>query len=82
MIDIEQICKEIIRGEPAVKFPLKLAHGTWISDANGGHVIDIRGWGKLQYHEQGVDYAANIQDSFAIWVVETLNNEAIRRGLL
>jgi hypothetical protein len=78
---IEQIVATIIRGEQALKFPLKI-HTGWISDANGNHILDVRGWGYLQYHKDGNEAAAVLQDAIGDWVVETLNAEAKRKGLI
>lgn len=74
-MNIHEIVGTIIRGEQALRFPLKRDHGGWVSDANGNHVLDIRGWGRLQYHEDGEEAAAVVQDAIGDWVVETLNAE-------
>lgn len=71
-MDILQISRVIIRGEPAYQFPLKHESG-WVSDKSGSHVIDIRGWGMLSYHSEGEDAAGKLQDAFGEWVVRTLN---------
>lgn len=70
--DIKEIANTIIRGEVAYKFPLKIYSG-WVSDSSGSHVLDIRGWGMLSYHPKGEKAAAELQDSFGQWVVDTLN---------
>jgi hypothetical protein len=70
--DIKEIANTIIRGEKAITFPLKINGGTWISDANGHHILDIRGWGFIQYLGEG---AEELQDAIANWVVETLNKD-------
>lgn len=69
---IKQIANTIIRGEKALVFPLKITQG-WVSDQNGNHVLDIRGWGYLQYADD--DKGAELQDGIGEWVVETLNKE-------
>lgn len=48
----------------------------WVWDANGVHVLTVRGWGHLTGGGAlglGEDEAVEIQDSFHKWVVETLN---------
>lgn len=70
MISIKEIAKIKIRGEVAIKFPLQI-HNGWVSDANGNHVLDIRGWGHLQYADN--NQGAEIQDSIGEWVVKSLN---------
>lgn len=70
-MNILEIAKTKIRGEDAIKFPLKLDFGGWVSDANGNHVLDIRGWGHIQYAEG--NKGAEIQDGIAEWVVKSLN---------
>lgn len=72
---LQEIKNTIIRGHPALKFPLRVDSG-WFSDANGHHVLDMRGWGYLQYADD--DKGAEIQDAIANWVVETLNAENSR----
>lgn len=71
----------IIRGEQALKFPLSISGG-WISDANAHHILDVRGWGYLQYHSEGQEKAGELQDFIGDWVVETLNAEAKKLGLI
>ena len=69
---IEEIASTVIRGEKALVFPLKEDAGTgWITDQLGHHVLDVRGWGYLQYHEKGEE----LQDGIIAWVIETLNKE-------
>lgn len=80
-MDIKQIVGTIIRDKPALQFPLA-NHGGWIADANSHHVLDVRGWGYLQYHSDGQEAAATLQDAIADWVVKTLNEEAVRQGLI
>lgn len=71
---IKEIANTIIRGEKALVFPLKLDEGTgWIVDQEFHHVLDVRGWGYLQYADD--DKGAELQDGIAEWVVETLNKE-------
>lgn len=78
---IQEIVGTIIRGEQALKFPLSIHNNTWVSDANGNHILDMRGWGYLQYHSGGTDEAAKLQDAMGAWVVQTLNEEAKRQGI-
>lgn len=70
-MNIQEIANTIIRGEKAIVFPLQIHHG-WVSDQNGHHVLDIRGWGFLQY---AGDNAGELQDGIGEWVVATLNKE-------
>ena len=74
---IQQIAATMIRGTPAIVFPLVVAPGdkTWIIDQNNNHVLDVRGWGRLQYHSDGIVAGGALQDSIAEWVVDTLNKE-------
>lgn len=78
---LQEIKNTIIRGENALKFPLRIDSG-WISDANGNHILDVRGWGYLQYADN--DQGAVIQDAIGRWVVDTLNDaqDQSRRELL
>ena len=69
-MDIQEIANTIIRGEKALVFPLQI-HNGWVSDQQGHHVLDIRGWGFLQYADN--DKGADLQDSIGEWVVKTLN---------
>jgi len=68
---IQQLAKTIIRGEKAIIFPL-VNHSGWIADQQGHHLLDMRGWGFIQYLGDG---AEELQDGIADWVVETLNKE-------
>lgn len=78
---LQEIVSTIIRGEQALKFPLHIANN-WVADANGNHILDIRGWGYFQYHSEGGDAAAELQDAIGLWIVKTLNEEAQRQGLI
>lgn len=69
-MDIHEIAGTIIRGEKALVFPLKVEEG-YVSDQLDHHVLDIRGWGYLQYAEN--DKGTELQDGIAEWVVSTLN---------
>ena len=82
-MNIKEITETIIRGEPALKFPLHYSdYGQKILDANGVMVADMRGWGRLQYHTDGEEAAAKLQDAIGEWIVETLNDGARGEGLL
>jgi len=70
-IDIKKIADTLIRGEKAITFPLKITVG-WISDQNNHHILDVRGWGFIQYLGDG---AEKLQDDIGQWVVDTLNKE-------
>ncbi len=50
---IHEIVGTIIRGEQALKFPLRVEGYGTILDQNGNRVADIRGWGRLGYHPGG-----------------------------
>lgn len=78
---IQEIVGTVIRGEQVLKFPLEHRSG-WISDANSNHVLDVRGWGYIQYHSDGSKAAADLQDAIGDWVVATLNAEAARNDLI
>lgn len=71
-MDIIQIANTIIRGNKAIVFPL-INHDGWVSDQNGHHILDIRGWGFLQYADN--DEGGKLQDGIADWVTKTLNAE-------
>lgn len=74
-IDIKKIANTLIRGEKAITFPLQI-HSGWISDSKGHHILDVRGWGFIQYLGEG---AEQLQDDIGQWVVDTLNEEAKRQ---
>lgn len=40
-----------------------------IHDADGNHIADIRGWGRLQYMENPEE----LQDGILAWLVEAIN---------
>lgn len=69
---IHEIVETIIRDKPALTFPLQI-YGGRITDQNGHHIMDMRGWGYLQYADN--DMGADLQDSIGQWVVDTLNKE-------
>lgn len=69
---LKEIKNTIIRGEKALVFPLKI-HSGRVTDSEGNHVLDIRGWGHLQYADN--NKGEEIQDSIGDWVVNTLNEE-------
>lgn len=76
MIDIKKLAATVIRGEVAVQFPLEYNDfGQEIRDANGHLILQMRGWGRLQYHSDGPDAAAQIQDHLGQWIADTLNAE-------
>jgi len=70
-IDIKKIANTKIRGKKAITFPLKITSG-WVSDQEGHHILDIRGWGFIQYLGEGSE---KLQDDIGQWVVDTLNKE-------
>lgn len=73
-MDIKEIANTLIRGEKVLSFPLKYDDmGQTIFDAKGNMVLQIRGWGRLQYHSDGDEAASKLQDDIGKWVVETLN---------
>ncbi len=67
---INQIANTIIKGKKAILFPLKNNDG-WVADQQSHHILDIRGWGFLQYADN--DKGGELQDEIAEWVVNTLN---------
>lgn len=82
-MDIKAIARTLIRGEQALSFPLKYDDmGQTIFDAKGNMILQIRGWGRLQYHPDGQDAAAKLQDEIGKWVVDTLNAEAHRQNVV
>lgn len=50
--------------------PVKVVCGM-VHDAEGNHILDIRGWGRIQYYEN----AEGIQDKIAQWVVDAINEK-------
>jgi hypothetical protein len=40
-------------------------------DANSNHILDIRGWGRIQYYENAED----VQDKLAKWVEDAINEK-------
>lgn len=68
---IKELADIKIRGEKAIIFPL-VNHNGWIADQQGHHLLDMRGWGFIQYLGEG---AEELQDGICNWVVETLNKE-------
>lgn len=75
-MDILEIAKTKIRGENAITFPLQI-HSGWISDSKGHHILDVRGWGFIQYLGEG---AGEFQDAIGAWVVKTLNEDYERKS--
>ncbi len=73
---IQEIANTIIRGQKAIVFPL-INHDGWIADQNGHHILDIRGWGFLQYADD--NKGAELQDGITQWVVDTLNEQYFGR---
>jgi hypothetical protein len=45
-------------------------------------VLDVRGWGHLQYHPDGEEAGRATQEAIAQWVVDTLNAEAHHLGII
>ncbi len=70
-MNILEILKTKIRGEPALSFPFTYSGG-YIWDGENHMVLMMRGWGYIQY---AGDNATEIQDSIGEWVVEVLNRE-------
>lgn len=68
LADLAQI---LIRGEKCITFPLKHNAAGMVHDANGCHVLDIRGWGRIQY--LGPE-ASQLHDAIADQVVIILNS--------
>ena len=71
-LTIKEIADIKIRGEKTLVFPLQI-HSGWISDKQGHHILDLRGWGFIQYADD--NKGAEIQDAIGEWVVKTLNKE-------
>lgn len=55
--------------EKNIVFPLKHNAAGWICDANASHIMDIRGWGRIQRRSDG----GQIHDAIAEQVVKILN---------
>lgn len=45
-----------------------------VSDSESNRILDIRGWGRLQYYRGG----AELQDKITAWVVEAINEKLER----
>jgi len=55
-----------------IKSPVRYdKYGTMIFDADNNHVLDIRGWGRLQYIKDG----ASIQDAIGYFIAEAINEK-------
>lgn len=80
-MNIEEIAGTTIRDEEVIKFPLSKNYNGFITDANGNHIMDIRGWGRIQYASGDEDTATALHEGIADWVVDTLNAEAARLKL-
>lgn len=78
MRTIKELADIKIRGEKTLVFPLKRSE-SWISDSQGHHILDLRGWGFIQYLGEG---AEELQDEIGDWVVETLNKAYENPSLL
>lgn len=67
-----------LNGDSSIKFDSKFTlRNNIYFQYNGDNVFFIRGWGKLTGiggYRLPADEAANIQEEFAKWVLETLNN--------
>lgn len=60
-----------------IKSPVRYeAMGTMMFDANNNHILDIRGWGRLQYIKDG----AAIQDSIGHFIADAINEKNEREG--
>lgn len=79
--DIKVLANTMIRGSKAISFPLGIGYVTDLRDTEGNHFLDIRGWGRLQYHPAGDAAAEKLQDDIATWVADTLNAAAKEAGL-
>ncbi len=67
MADYRPTPKRLIVG------PVKAICGM-MHDAEGNHICDIRGWGRIQYYEN----AEAIQDKMADWIAEAINEKLER----
>lgn len=54
--------------------PVKVGYLTDIRDAQGNHVADIRGWGRISYYEG----AEEIQNRIAKFVADAINEKLER----
>lgn len=45
-----------------------------LHDAEGNHICDMRGWGRLQYFKDG----DKLQDKLGDWVAEAINEKLER----
>lgn len=54
--------------------PVKVLGDISIWDAESTHILDIRGWGRLQYYEGGEE----LQDKIAAWVAAAINEKLER----
>jgi hypothetical protein len=58
--------KKLIKGK--VRY---VTYGTMILDEDNNHILDIRGWGRLQYMEDGEE----LQDSIGCFIVDAINEK-------
>lgn len=56
-----------------IAYPVKFQIGK-IFDANGDHILDIRGWGRLQY----MPTPETKQDAIGEWIAEAINEKLQR----
>lgn len=57
--------------------PVKIGYVTDIRDAEGNHVCDIRGWGRIQYFED----AEVLQDKMAQFIVDAINEKLAKERI-
>lgn len=70
-LDLKKLAAVSCHGQPAIAFPVHHGGAGMIHDVNSNHILDIRGWGRIQYEKNG----SQIQDAIADKVVEILNKE-------
>lgn len=59
-----------------IKFPVSYSSfGTHVTDSDGKHIVDIRGWGWIQK----LAHAEDIQDTIGQYVVDAINEKYERQ---
>lgn len=60
-----------------IKFPVEYSSlGTYINDADGKMIADVRGWGWIQKLED----PENLQDSIGVFIAQAINEKIEREA--
>jgi len=79
--NLKSLAQTVIRGEPAVKFPLRyIKNKKRINDSNGWMIVNTN-LIQMTYHPNGNKEAAKLQDALGQCLVDIINREAKKQGL-